>query len=208
MPTCSSSGTSHRGPAGRVVAGDNVRAVLSRAGRPVVVATHPADEAHLGQPVIGIGYDGSLASRDALAWGARLAEAVDGSVRVICTLESADRFAPSVSYGFNWVGPAPVHEEHAKSVVAKAAADIGDRATSQVVVSPARNELARLSRGLDLLVLGSHGYGPVRRTLLGSTSDRLVHSAACPVVVVPRGTSRRDGHQHAATHAMAGRADR
>jgi nucleotide-binding universal stress UspA family protein len=201
-------GTSHRGPAGRVVAGDNVRAVLSGAGRPVVVATHPADKAQLGQPVIGIGYDGSPESRDALAWGARLAETVDGFVRVICVVESADRFAPSVSYGFNWVGPAPEREQHANAVVATAAADIGDRATSQVVVSPARDELARLSRGLDLLVLGSHGYGPVRRTLFGSTSDQLVHGAACPVAVVPRGTARHGAQDRAATDAMAGHASR
>jgi nucleotide-binding universal stress UspA family protein len=201
-------GSSHRGPAGRVLAGDNVRAVLSGAACPVVVATHQAGEAQLGELVIGIGYDGSLASREALAWGGRLAEAVDGSVRVICTVDAADRFAPSVSYGFNWVGRVPESEEHAKSMVAKAVADIGERASGQVVVSRAGNALPRLSRGLDLLVLGSDGYGPVRRTLLGSTSDRLVHSAACPVVVVPPGTSRRDAHVNAATDAKAGNANR
>jgi nucleotide-binding universal stress UspA family protein len=201
-------GSSHRGPVGRVVAGDNVRAVLVGAGRPVVVVSHPADEARLGQPVIGVGYDGSPEGREALAWGAGLAEAVDGCVRVIYTVESGDRFSPGVSYGFNWVGPVPEREEHAKSVVAEAAADIGDRATGQVVVSTARDELARLSQELDLLVLGSHGYGPVRRTLLGSTSDRLAHTAACPVVVVPRDASRRDHREHAATDAMAGHANR
>jgi nucleotide-binding universal stress UspA family protein len=201
-------GTTHRGPVGRVVAGDNVRAVLLGAGRPVVVVTHAADKAQLGQPVIGVGYDGSPESREALAWGARLAEALDGSIRVICTVESGDRFSPSVSYGFNWVGLAREGEEHAKSVVAEAAADIGDRAAGQVVVSTARDELARLSQGLDLLVLGSHGYGPVRRTLLGSASDRLVHTAACPVAVVPPGASGRDVHEHAATGAMAVQAKR
>jgi nucleotide-binding universal stress UspA family protein len=201
-------GTSHRGPVGRVVGGDNVRAVLLGAGRPVAVATHPAGEAQLGQPVIGVGYDGSPESREALAWGADLAEAVDGSIRVICTVASSDRFSPSISYGINWVARAPEGGERAKSVVARATADIGDRATGQVVVSTARDKLARLSQGLDLLVLGSHGYGPVRRTLLGSTSDRLVHTAACPVVVVPRDASRRDAREHAPTDALAGEATR
>jgi nucleotide-binding universal stress UspA family protein len=38
---------------------------------------------------------------------------------------------------------------------------------------------------LDLLVLGSRGYGPVRRTLLGSVSVAVVRAA--PLIVVPRG---------------------
>lgn len=37
----------------------------------------------------------------------------------------------------------------------------------------------------DLLVLGSHGHGAVHDKLLGSTSERAVHHAPCPVVIVP-----------------------
>eukprot|EP00271_Cylindrocystis_brebissonii_P003732 TRINITY_DN149_c0_g2_i3.p1 TRINITY_DN149_c0_g2~~TRINITY_DN149_c0_g2_i3.p1 ORF type:complete len:176 (+),score=32.58 TRINITY_DN149_c0_g2_i3:318-845(+) len=36
----------------------------------------------------------------------------------------------------------------------------------------------------DLLVMGSHGYGAVKRALLGSVSDYCIHHAKCPVVVV------------------------
>ena len=46
--------------------------------------------------------------------------------------------------------------------------------------------LLHAARDLDLLVLGSRGYGPVRRVLLGSVSRQLVRAAACPVLVVPR----------------------
>jgi len=48
-------------------------------------------------------------------------------------------------------------------------------------------ELARRSRDLDLLVVGSRSHGPMRRLLLGSTSTRLVREAACPLVILPRG---------------------
>ena len=43
----------------------------------------------------------------------------------------------------------------------------------------------------DLLVLGSHRKGPIRRLLLGSISDKLAHRAPCPVLIIkpPRGTS-------------------
>jgi nucleotide-binding universal stress UspA family protein len=36
----------------------------------------------------------------------------------------------------------------------------------------------------DLLVMGSRGLGPVRRILVGSVSDGVVHHARCPVLVV------------------------
>ena len=50
-------------------------------------------------------------------------------------------------------------------------------------------------------LLGSRGYGPVRRTLLGSTSDRVIHTAVCPVVVVPRGAQSEKAAEGAATRA-------
>jgi nucleotide-binding universal stress UspA family protein len=42
-------------------------------------------------------------------------------------------------------------------------------------------------RGVDLLVCGSRGYGPVRRVLLGTVAAALVRQASVPVLVVPRG---------------------
>jgi nucleotide-binding universal stress UspA family protein len=38
----------------------------------------------------------------------------------------------------------------------------------------------------DLIVLGTHGYTGVDHVVLGSTAERLVHHAPCPVLVVPR----------------------
>jgi len=38
----------------------------------------------------------------------------------------------------------------------------------------------------DLLVTGTHGHTGLGHVLLGSTAERLVHHAACPVLTVPR----------------------
>ena len=46
---------------------------------------------------------------------------------------------------------------------------------------------ASAARELDLLVCGSRGYGPLRSVLVGGVSGRLMRSAHCPVIVVPRG---------------------
>jgi nucleotide-binding universal stress UspA family protein len=47
-------------------------------------------------------------------------------------------------------------------------------------------ELAAFSAELDLLVVGSRSYGPVRRLVLGSTSDFLERHARCSLLVLAR----------------------
>jgi nucleotide-binding universal stress UspA family protein len=41
--------------------------------------------------------------------------------------------------------------------------------------------------GADLVVVGSHGRGVLKRMVVGSVSEHVVHHASCPVLVVPRG---------------------
>ncbi|CAL5402063.1 unnamed protein product [Camellia sinensis] len=40
--------------------------------------------------------------------------------------------------------------------------------------------------GVDLAVLGSHGYGLIKRTFLGSVSNHCAQTAKCPVLIVKR----------------------
>lgn len=57
--------------------------------------------------------------------------------------------------------------------------------TRAVLGSPAETlvELAH-AEGFDLVVVGSTGKGAVKRVLLGSVADRLVHTCERPVLVV------------------------
>ncbi len=78
---------------------------------------------------------------------------------------------------------------HAREVAAVLAADLG---ASLETITVAEDDgdpaevLARRSRELDLLVVGSRGYGPLRHALVGNVSYAVMRSASCPVVVVPR----------------------
>ncbi|GAB4835746.1 hypothetical protein Ancab_000656 [Ancistrocladus abbreviatus] len=44
-----------------------------------------------------------------------------------------------------------------------------------------------------LLVMGSHGYGPLTRSILGSVSNHCVQNANCPVLVVKKPKSSASG---------------
>ena len=39
----------------------------------------------------------------------------------------------------------------------------------------------------DLIVIGTHGHGPVNHMLLGSVAEKVVRKAGCPVLTVRRG---------------------
>jgi nucleotide-binding universal stress UspA family protein len=39
--------------------------------------------------------------------------------------------------------------------------------------------------GVDLIVLGSHGHGVLRRALIGSVSEHVLHHASRPMLIVP-----------------------
>jgi nucleotide-binding universal stress UspA family protein len=61
------------------------------------------------------------------------------------------------------------------------------RVTTGVVVGQPAHEIARQAelRAADVVVLGSHGHGLVRRFLLGSVADKVIRQAPCAVLVVP-----------------------
>ena len=55
-----------------------------------------------------------------------------------------------------------------------------------VLIGNAGTEIAEYAREIEagLIVIPSHGRGPIKRLLLGSTTDRVVHLAHCPVLVL------------------------
>ena len=62
--------------------------------------------------------------------------------------------------------------------------------TAKIVIEsgPPGQEICKVAKreGATFIVLGSRGAGTVRRTILGSVSDYVIHHAHIPVVVVPK----------------------
>ena len=51
--------------------------------------------------------------------------------------------------------------------------------------------VAKLSEDADLLVIGSRGYGPLRRVAAFTHTGRIMRAATCPVLVLPRGVGEQ-----------------
>ena len=183
-------GSSRHGVIGRVLAGSAAARLIQ--GAPCAVAVAPrgfaGSRARLRD--VAVAFDGSPQSRIALRAGAALAEAAGARVRLIAAVEPVV-FPAFVNVPSGDAYAALVHARRdflAREAEAAAASLPGVEAEVRVVDGAAVEAICReLEDGGDLVVVGSRGWGPVRRVLLGSVSARLLHLSPCPVLVVPRG---------------------
>jgi nucleotide-binding universal stress UspA family protein len=169
-------GSTHHGPIHRVLAGTVATRLLR--GAPCALAVAPRgwrERRPSGFGLIGVGYDGSDESKTAVARADELAEAFGAKLRVIT-------IAPHIGVD------AHLDKVWAERLREGAGLVSGDVETERILREGRdASELALLGHGLDLLVVGSRGYGPRRGALAGSVSTELMRTAPCPVLVVPRG---------------------
>jgi nucleotide-binding universal stress UspA family protein len=197
-------GSSHRGRAGRVVAGDVSVSTMHGAPCPVLIA--PAGYASREGSVrhVGVAYDGSAEARAALDLGREAATALGADLRILLVLQPAWPLTAYRSAYRDWSDHADEARDAAAAALDELVAELGPAASGEVLEGDPARELAYAGRDLDLLVCGSRSYGPVRRLLLGSTASRLLREAPCPVLVLPRGA--HDTATTAATGAEAAQA--
>ncbi len=173
-------GTSSRGALGRAMLGNDTRAALN--GAPCAVAIAARGYAARTVPIVtvGVAYNGSPESEAALAQARQVADASGATVRAL-------EVVAIPSYAFT--GAAAMNIGDTIDVMiseAKQRMDALAGVEGLAVYGIAGEELAAFSDELDILVVGSRGYGPVRRLVLGSTSDYLERHARCSLLVLPR----------------------
>lgn len=176
-------GSCGRGAVGRVVIGDDTRASLNGAGCAVAIAPrgYATERPELAR--IGVGYDFTDESRVALAAARKIAVRRGASVSAINIVAQ-----PVGAYG----SPMPsdwgyILEQERQDAAARLRA-IEDVDASAIYGAPFE-ELAAFGDHVDLLVVGSRSYGPVRRLVFGSTSSHLTRHARCPLLVLARGSA-------------------
>lgn len=180
-------GSSCRGPIGRVLMGDVGARLASGSECPVIAAPRGyAGENEHALRSIGVGYDGSPEAGIALNFAGRLATDLDGSIRLIGVVPPA---RPGGRVSHDGRGYRQMITEQIEASLAEAVDGSEHDAAAEVQAGDAADCLTEASQGLDLLVLGSRGYGPLLRVMLGGVSLKVMRAAACPLVVVPRGSA-------------------
>jgi nucleotide-binding universal stress UspA family protein len=147
---------------------------------------------------IGVGFASSAEGRAAVTLARELAGRSGGSVTVIAGAGLEPALA---SYSFSSPAIEEVEQqmyEEIEQTLTRAckelAAENGVPIEHETVRGDPASVLVERSKELDLLVLGSRAYGPLRHVLLGSVSARVMREAMCPVLVVPRGVAGEHGH--------------
>jgi nucleotide-binding universal stress UspA family protein len=173
-------GSCHRSVIGRVVSGNDAISTLHRA--PCAVAIAPRGYATVGVAVktVGVAYDGSPQSTVALITARRLAQEVTAAVKALDVEQIT-------VYGYGWVSD---YSESEQILISNARDRLGTVAgvDLNVVVGLPDDELVRFSADVDVLVCGSRERGPLKRVMLGSTSDFLARHARSPLIIAPAGT--------------------
>ena len=196
-------GSSHRGPVGRVVPGATVEHLLREA--PCAVAVAPpdfgrheggdsgwrplsGDDEDVGLRVVGVAFDGTRSSAEALRSAVDLALPNGAALRVYTV---ARKYAHVPGGDGDSRGPGvPTEAEVLRGMLHEAVAELPSEARALPVFLrgfAAEELVAASDAGVDLLVLGSRGGGPLRRRLHHSVTSTVMQDAKCPVLISPTG---------------------
>jgi len=181
-------GSSHRGHVGRVLLGSTADRLLHGAPCPVAVVPH-GYPAQAPIQTIGVGYDGSVEGDAALTGACQVARRFGAGLRVIRVFDASTVGTPALISGPGYVAAWKEMERLARENLESRVASLPDDVAAEAVFrsgSPGR-ELSAQTEGVDLMLLGSRGYGPLRSVLLGGVAQAVLREAMCPVIVMPRG---------------------
>lgn len=145
--------------------------------------------AHLNLQRILVPVDFSRESAKAMRYAVTLARQFDASITLVHVVEPA--------YGPEEPAESPnAHRASERQRTAQAKSRLG--AIGQKLLGPCRiietvirsglaffeiTEAAK-ALGTDLIVIGTHGFGGLTRSVMGGTAEKVIRHAPCPVLVV------------------------
>jgi len=154
-------------------------------------STKESPAAHVNLQRILVPVDFSRESAKAVRYAVSLARQFDASITLVHVVEP--------SYGpVNFGGAAVTRPASEKERLARAKSKLG--VMGQRILGPCRIVETVIRSGLaffeiteaakavnaDLIIIGTHGYTGLTRAVVGSTAEKVVRHAPCPVLVVRR----------------------
>jgi nucleotide-binding universal stress UspA family protein len=171
---------SHRAVA-RALGVDDMRDSLEGAPCAVAVASRGYGEHPTPIARIGVAYDGSPESEEAIKLARSIAAQLRSTISALTVVHTSAYYYGGLA-AVDWGEAIDRMMGEARERLA-GLEDVHGR----VVRGIGHEELVRFSEDVDLLISGSRGYGALRRALLGSTSEHLAHATHCPLLVLRRG---------------------
>lgn len=176
-------GSSERAGPGRSRAGRVAMQLLQGGHAAVALApVHFAGDPRIES--IGVALDGSPAAETATRAAVEYCRRFSARPRLI----SVAAIVWSASWAFAPDAMTDDIESSAQAIVDKAMETVPDELAPEGVVlfgDPPTELIEHARDNVDLLCLGSRGYGPLRRVLLGSVSSVVVRDAPCATLIVP-----------------------
>jgi nucleotide-binding universal stress UspA family protein len=163
--------------------------------------TEERDEGIVGGPglppaeeirVIAVGFDGSAESQAALNLASALGVRCQATLRVIAAGHLVANAAGARARALPGAPTAAEQPLDLEDILHATVEELPRELRALPIFEPERPVETLLDRtvvGVDLLVMGSRGYGPLKSVLLGSVSAHVIGRATCPVLVVPRASS-------------------
>jgi len=145
--------------------------------------------AHMKLRRILVPTDFSRKSAKALRYAVSLARQFDAAITLVHVVEPS--YGPT-DFGGSPASP-PVSEKQRTSRAKSKLGVLGRRLLGpcRIVETVIRNglaffEITEAAKALsaDLIIIGTHGYSGLTRTIVGSTAEKVVRHAPCPVLVV------------------------
>ncbi len=135
--------------------------------------------------------DYSDLSIEALRYGRHFATACGAELHILHVVDEAYQHWMAIGPEGMPVGPAPeellkVGREQMDRFIREQVGEAGCAVTNSVVFGRPHVEIVNYATDTqtDMIVIATHGRGGLTRALLGSTTDKVVHNAPCPVLVV------------------------
>jgi len=176
-----------KAPANKTAKAAPVKRTVIRITSPRPVPLAPI--LNLGIKSILVPIDFSVHSKNALKYAVPMARQFGASLHLVYVVEPT--IYPA-DLGFGQVVLPGVEEElrqkGAQELQSLIEREIGDRVPASSVVRTGNPHHEILSeaeeKGVDLIIVATHGHSGVEHMLFGSTADRIVRHARCPVLTI------------------------